>query len=423
MKALIVGSGGREHALVWKISQSPLVAELFCAPGNGGTSEIAANISITADDPGALINFVKKEKVDLTIVGPEAPLVGGIANSFHSEGLKLFGPTKNAAMIEGSKAYAKILMNQVNVPQASFELFHNPDSALSYLSSQRYPIVIKASGLAAGKGAIVARTKDEAEKAVKELMIERRFGKAGETILIEEFLKGEEASLLALTDGDTILPFVSSQDHKQVYDNDEGPNTGGMGAYAPAPILNEGAASGIVDTVMLPVIDALKKEGVRYKGVLYAGLMISGEEAKVLEFNCRFGDPETQAILPLLKSDLFEALLMTVNGELKQAKFDWLQQSAACVVLASGGYPLTYEKGKEIRGLDHLKGRKDITVFHAGTKQEHGKMLTSGGRVLGVTGTGNNLKEAIDTTYAAVEHISFDAMHYRKDIGQKGLGR
>ncbi len=423
MKTLIIGSGGREHTLAWKIRQSPLVEKIFCAPGNGGTTDIAENIAISPDDPGALINFVKQEKIDLTIVGPEAPLVGGIANSFHSEGLKLFGPTKNAAMLEGSKAYAKILMNQAKVPQASFELFHNPDAALSYLSSQSFPIVIKASGLAAGKGAIVARTKEEALKAVNDIMVKKRFGKAGDTILVEEFLKGEEVSLLVLTDGKTILPFLSSQDHKQAYDNDAGPNTGGMGAYAPAPILSAEEADKIIDTIILPVINALKKEGVRYRGVLYAGLMINEEAAKVLEFNCRFGDPETQAILPLLKSDLFEALLMTVNGELDQMRFHWMDGSAACVVLASGGYPAKYEKGKEITGLDRLKQRKDVTVFHAGTKKEKAKFLTAGGRVLGVTGTGNTLAQAIEITYGAIQELSFEAMHYRTDIGQKGLQR
>ena len=423
MNALIVGSGGREHTLAWKIRQSTLVDEIFCAPGNGGTAEIAANIDIAANEPGALVNFAKKEKIALTIVGPEVPLVAGIANLFQSEGLKLFGPTKNAATLEGSKAYAKILMNQVQVPQASFELFHNPDKALSYLKLQSFPLVIKASGLAAGKGAIIAKTQDEAEKAVKEIMIDRRFGTAGDTILVEEFLKGEEVSLLVLTDGNTILPFVSSQDHKQVYDNDEGPNTGGMGAYAPAPVLTEETTGKIIDSIILPVIDALRKEGVRYKGVLYAGLMIAEEGVKVLEFNCRFGDPETQAILPLLKSDLFEALLMTVNGELNQLTFDWMDGSAVCVVLASGGYPLRYKKGEEIQGLENLKEERTVTVFHAGTKKENGKLMTAGGRVLGVTGTGKNLNDAIQTTYRAIKRISFDAMHYRTDIGQKGLNR
>lgn len=421
MKVLIIGGGGREHTIAWKIKQSSLVDEIYCAPGNGGTHQVATNIAIASDDHGALINFAKREKVGLTIVGPEAPLVGGIANAFQSEGLKIFGPAKNAATLEGSKAYAKILMQRLGVPQASFELFHNPDTALSYLASLSFPAVVKASGLAAGKGAIVARTPDEAENAVKEIMIEKRFGKAGETIIIEEFLAGEEVSLLVLTDGETVLPFLSSQDHKQAYDNDRGPNTGGMGAYAPAPLLAKEDAGNIIEKIVLPVIEELRKEGVRYRGVLYAGLMISGGEAKILEFNCRFGDPETQAILPLLKSDLLEALLMTVNGELKRAKFDWFQQSAVCVVLASGGYPAKYEKGKEVKGLDRLNSRKDVTVFHAGTKHAQGKLLTAGGRVLGVTGTGDNLREAIETTYTAIESISFDDMHYRRDIGQKGL--
>ncbi|MCK4234096.1 phosphoribosylamine--glycine ligase [candidate division WOR-3 bacterium] len=423
MRVLVVGGGGREHTLVWKIAKSPLVDDIFCAPGNGGTVEIANNIDINAEDIGELINFAKKEKIDLTVVGPEIPLVKGITNKFKGEGLNIFGPSKNAAMIEGSKAFAKLLMERVKIPQAAFEKFHNPERATDYLRKQNFPIVIKASGLAAGKGVIIINSFDEAEKTVKEIMTNKKFGTAGETIIIEEFLKGEEVSLLVLTDGVTILPFLSSQDHKQVYNDDKGPNTGGMGAYAPAPVLDRKEAGKVINSIILPVLDAMKTEGAKYKGILYVGLMITEDGLKVLEFNCRFGDPETQAILPLINSDLVEALLMTINGELKNAKIEWNDRSAVCVVLASGGYPGKYEKGKEIHGLKKLKGRDDVVVFHAGTKKENGRLLTTGGRVLGVTGMGDNLKDAIQTTYAAIGEISFEGMHYRKDIGRKGLKR
>lgn len=421
MKVLVVGGGGREHTLVWKITQSSLVDVVFCAPGNGGTAEIANNLNIKAEEIGELIRFAKNENIDLTVVGPEGPLVNGISDSFKSEGLAVFGPSKNAAMIEGSKIYSKMLMERVSVPQASFEKFHNAERAIDYLKGQNFPVVIKASGLAAGKGVIIVNNIDEAKMTILDIMIERRFGKSGETIVIEEFLRGEEVSLLVLSDGETVLPFISSQDHKQVFDDDKGPNTGGMGAYAPAPILGKEKTENLVDRIILPVLDELKKEGVQYRGVLYAGLIFSEEGPKVLEFNCRFGDPETQAILPLLKSDLAEVLLKTVNGELKGTTFQWENSSAVCVVLASGGYPGSYEKGKEIEGLNSLKDRNDIVVFHAGTRVEGNKLLTNGGRVLGVTGIGNTLEDAINKTYSAIENITFKSMHFRKDIGKKGL--
>ncbi len=421
MRVLVVGAGGREHSLVWKISTSSLVDEIFCAPGNGGTAEIASNIDIKAENTGALIHFAKKEKIDLTVIGPEGPLVNGIMNAFKGEGLTVFGPSKNAAMIEGSKVYAKILMDRVNIPQAAFQHFHTAEKATEYLKEQNYPLVIKASGLAAGKGVIIVHSQDEAKKIVQDIMVNNRFGKAGKTIIIEEFLRGEEVSLLVLSDGKSVLPFVSSQDHKQAYDDDRGPNTGGMGAYAPAPILDETQTGKVIDTIIMPVLDGLRKEGIKYQGVLYAGLIITDDGPKVLEFNCRFGDPETQAILPLLKSDLAEALLMTTRGELKHAKFEWSERSAVCVVLASGGYPDTYEKGKEITGLEKLKGRDDVVVFHAGTRKDRQRTITAGGRVLGVTGVGKNLNEAIEVSYSAIGNITFNDMHYRKDIGQKGL--
>ena len=423
MRVLVVGGGGREHTLVWKIGRSSLVDEIFCAPGNGGTTEIANNIDIKANDIGSLLTFAKKERIDLTVVGPEVPLVDGITNSFRNEGLTIFGPSKDAATIEGDKSFAKRLVKKVDIPQAAFMDFHEPQEAIGYLKEQSFPIVIKASGLAAGKGVIIVNNMDEAEKTVQDIMLNKRFGKSGEIIVIEEFLTGEEVSLLVLTDGKNVLPFLSSQDHKQVYDDDRGPNTGGMGAYSPAPVLNEEEAGKVIDRIILPLLQGMRNEGAQYTGVLYTGLMITVDGPKVLEFNCRFGDPEIQAIMPLFNSDLVETILMTINGELKNARIEWSRGSAVCVALASGGYPGKYEKEKEITGLERLKGKKDIVVFHAGTKKENGRLLTTGGRVLGVTGIGNTLKETIETTYSAVEEISFEGMHYRKDIGKKGLVR
>jgi len=423
MRVLVVGGGGREHTLVWKIGRSSLVDEVFCAPGNGGTTEIANNIDINANDIGSLLTFAKKERIDLTVVGPEAPLVDGITDSFRNEGLTIFGPSKDAATIEGNKSFAKRLMKKVDIPQAAFMDFHEPQEAIGYLRGQSFPIVIKASGLAAGKGVIIVNNMDEAEKTVQDIMLNKRFGKSGEIIVIEEFLIGEEVSLLVLTDGKNVLPFLSSQDHKQVNDDDRGPNTGGMGAYAPAPVLNEEEAGKVIDRIILPLLQGMRNEGAQYTGVLYAGLMITVDGPKVLEFNCRFGDPEIQAIMPLFNSDLVETILMTINGELKNARIEWSRGNAVCVALASGGYPGKYEKEKEIKGLERLKGKEDIVVFHAGTKKENGGILTTGGRVLGVTGIGSTLKEAIETTYSAVKEISFEGMHYRKDIGKKGLVR
>jgi len=421
MRVLVVGGGGREHTLVWKIAQSPLCDRIFCAPGNGGTLEIAENIDIGAEDIDGLLSFAKGEGIDLTVIGPEVPLVNGISDIFKEQGLSVFGPGKNGAMIEGSKAFAKSLMRKMGVKQAAFEEFMNPDKALSYLRTEQFPVVIKASGLAAGKGAIIVDDFTEAEKAINEIMVEKRFGASGDVVVIEEFLKGEEVSLLVLTDGETVIPFISSQDHKQVFDGDKGPNTGGMGAYAPAPVLEKRDAGKVIDTIILPILEGLRKEGIEYKGVLYAGIMMTEDGAKVLEFNCRFGDPETQVILPLLDSDLLEVLLMTANGELKNASLKWSEGSAVCVILASGGYPGKYEKGKQITGINRLKGKEDIVLFHAGTREENEKLITAGGRVLGVTGIGSNLKDAIDKTYAAVSEISFEGMYYRKDIGNKGL--
>lgn len=423
MKVLIIGGGGREHTLAWQIRKSPLVDDIFCTPGNGGTEEIANNVEIKAEETGKLLRFAKQEEIDLSIVGPEAPLVSGIVDTFQDEGLKIFGPNRDAASIEGSKAFSRELMKKMGVPQPSHCIFSDPQDAKNYLEQMDFPLVIKASGLAAGKGAIIVVNMDEANKTLDDMMVKKTFGKAGEKVVIEEFLKGEEVSLLVLTDGKNVLPFVSSQDHKPIYEGDKGPNTGGMGAYAPAPVLNQIEAGKVIDTIILPVLSGLKEEGIEYKGVLYAGLMITEQGPKVLEYNCRFGDPETQAILPLLDSDLAASLIATIEGDLNNIQFKWKTGSAVCVVLASGGYPIEYKKGKEISGLEKLKPIEDIVVFHAGTRREEGKLVTSGGRVLGITGIGNNLKQAIESTYSAIGKVTFDKMYYRKDIGKKGLNR
>lgn len=421
MKVLVIGGGGREHTLAWQIRKSPLVDNIFCAPGNGGTKEIAKNIDIKTEDIRELIKFAKQEEIDLSIVGPEIPLVKGIVDAFQEEGLKIFGPNRDAAIIEGSKAFSRKLMNKMGISQPSYNIFNDVQKATDYLKQLEFPVVIKASGLAAGKGAIIVNNPEDGKQTIHDMMINKRFGKSGEKVVVEEFLEGEEVSLLVLTDGKDIIPFISSQDHKPIYEGDRGPNTGGMGAYAPAPVLNQEETGKVIDTIILPVLSGLKEEEIDYKGVLYAGLIITEQGPKVLEFNCRFGDPETQAILPLLDSDLAESLIATIEGDIKNVRFKWTSGSAVCVVLASGGYPVEYEKGKEISGLEKLKPREDIVVFHAGTRREEGKLITSGGRVLGITGLGNNLKQAIETAYSAVGKVSFDKMYYRKDIGKKGL--
>ncbi|MCF7908883.1 MAG: phosphoribosylamine--glycine ligase [Candidatus Omnitrophica bacterium] len=420
MKVLVIGSGGREHCLAWKLSQSALVDKLYCAPGNGGTVLLAENLDISATDIESLLKFAKTEKIDLTVVGPEAPLVKGIVDQFESQGLKIFGPRKDLARLEGSKVFSKEMMRKFSVPTADFEVFDSPDKAKEYIDRKGAPIVIKADGLAAGKGVIVARTQDEAKDAIDMIMVDRKFGSAGYRVIIEDCLKGQEASILIFSDGETILPLVSSQDHKAAFDGDKGPNTGGMGAYSPAPLVNDQLLKKIIDQVFKPLIDGLRAEGKPYRGILYAGLMIKDEEISVLEFNVRFGDPETQAILPKLKSDLFEIMLKTAEGRLNGVNLEWDERFCLCVVLASGGYPGNYEKFKEITGLEKLENREDVFVFHAGTKFNQ-KLLTSGGRVLGVVGLGDTIKDAQIKAYQAIDDIQFDKMFYRKDIGDKAL--
>jgi len=431
MRVLVVGSGGREHALVWKIAQSKLVDKIFCAPGNGGISKQAECIDIKAEDIPRLLGFVKKEKIDLTVVGPEAPLAGGIVDEFNNYKLRIFGPNKKAAQLEASKVFAKELMAKYNIPTADFKIFDEAREAKKYIEIKGAPCVVKADGLAQGKGVIVARTIDEAKQAVKLIMEEKIFGDSGNRIIIEDCLEGEEASIIVLTDSKDVIPLASSQDHKRVFDGDKGGNTGGMGAYSPAPVVTSELFKEILEKIIYRTIDGLVKEGMNYKGVLYAGIMITKEGPKVLEFNVRFGDPETQAILPRLKSDLLEAMLAASNETsgkfIKTGGMNWDRRACVCVVCASGGYPGEYEKGKKILGLEEVEKMKDVVVFHAGTKElanlrtQEPKIVTNGGRVLGVTGLGNTIKEAIEHTYQAVDKIHFDGMHYRRDIGQKAI--
>lgn len=421
MKILVIGSGGREHALVWKIAQSKLVDKIFCAPGNGGISQQAECVDIKAEDIPRLLEFAKKEKIDLTVVGPEIPLALGIVDEFENNKLRVFGPCKNAARLEASKVFSKELMWKYKVPTAAFKVFDNCEEALAYIDKQGAPCVVKADGLAAGKGVVVAKTVDEAKQAVFLIMREKAFGSAGDKVVIEECLQGQEASILVITDGKEVVALASAQDHKRVFDNDQGPNTGGMGVYSPAPVVTPELFREIMDKIIYRTIDGLAKEGIEYRGVLYAGVMLTKEGPKTLEFNVRFGDPETEAILPRLKSDLVEIMLATSEGKLSRVRtLEWDSRACVCVVCASGGYPGEYEKGKEISGLDEAVKMKDVVVFHAGTRLTT-KYLTSGGRVLGVTGLGNTISEAIKITYQAVEKINFAGMHYRKDIGKRAL--
>jgi len=425
VKVAVIGKGGREHTLVWKIAQSKDVEKVYCLPGNAGTArtEKAENVSLGDDSFKGIADFVKEKQVDLTVVGPEDPLVDGIVDHFQKQGLNIFGPDKKAAIIEGSKIFARKLLQKYGIPSAEFKAFEDAEKAKEYLHEKGVPIVVKADGLAAGKGVIICDTKQEAEQAIDKIMVEKAFGDAGNKLILEEKLVGEEASYLVFTDGETIKPMVSSQDHKPIYDGDKGQNTGGMGAYSPAPVVTEELEKDILETIMQAAVDAMRKDGRPYKGVLYGGLMISDGKPKVLEFNCRFGDPETQALLPRLDSDLVPILQSCIDGNLGEQEVNWSSKPACCVVMASGGYPGSYEKGKEISGLEEAAKLPDTIVFHAGTKLEDSKVLTNGGRVLGVTALGNSIKESIENAYKAVEKISFEKAHYRKDIGQKALDR
>jgi len=421
MKVLVIGSGGREHALVWKIMQSSKVDKIYCAPGNAGISRLAECIDVSATDVKGLLQLALQEEIDLTIVGPESSLVEGVVDAFTEKNLRIFGPTKKAAILEGSKVFSKEFLEKYNVPSASFKVFKDRKKAKKYIDHCGAPIVVKADGLAAGKGVIVAKSVKEAKNAVDLIMKERAFGSAGEKIIIEECLSGEEASFIAFTDGKTVLPLPTSQDHKAVYENDEGPNTGGMGAYSPAPIVTDEIAEFVMNKVMLPTVKGLKAEGRPYTGMLYAGLMIDGDDINVLEFNCRFGDPEAQPLLMRLKSDIVDIFEAAIDGKLEKIDMKIDPRPTVCVVMASGGYPGSYENGKIIRGLTNISGIKGVEVFHAGTGRKDGRTVTNGGRVLGITAVGNTLKEAITKSYTAVDQIKWTNCYFRRDIGGKAL--
>jgi phosphoribosylamine--glycine ligase / phosphoribosylformylglycinamidine cyclo-ligase len=416
MRVMVVGSGGREHTLTWKLSHSPRVRELFVAPGNGGTAAMAQNVPIAAADIPALVSFARQENIDLTVVGPEDPLAAGLVDALSEAGLRAFGSTGAAAQLEGSKAFAKRFMVEEGIPTGMGAVFEDHQAALAYLRGQEMPIVIKASGLAAGKGVAVCSTLEEAKAALCRAMVERAFGDAGDRVLIEECLVGEEASLLAFSDGETVIPMLPARDYKRVGDGDEGPNTGGMGCYAPSPYLPPAMIEEAMARILQPTVDGMRRRGTPYVGVLYAGLMLTDQGPRVLEFNCRFGDPETQVLLPLLENDLIEIFLACIEGRLDKIEVRWKPEHTVCVVLASGGYPGSYEKGKVITGVDKVNRMSDVVVFQAGTKREGDRLLTAGGRVLAVTATGPSLLKAREKAYAAVEHIHFDGAQHRRDI-------
>lgn len=447
MKVLVIGSGGREHALCWKLAQSSLLGRLYCAPGNAGIARHAECVPVAADDLSGLRTFAERKGIDLTVVGPEAPLVAGIVDEFQSAGLKIFGPARSAAQLEGSKAFAKRFMQKYGIPTAGFGIFDNYDAAIAALQRvgaqhaaplRKYPVVIKASGLAAGKGVIICQDADRAGETLRAMLLEGRFGEAGSSVVIEEYLQGDEASILALSDGENYFCFPPSQDHKRLLDGDQGPNTGGMGAYAPAPVITPDLQAQIEGRILKPTLAGLREEGSPFMGCLYLGLMMTADGPKVLEYNCRFGDPEAQAVLPLYDGDLLELCLAVANGDISR----WGGQAflpvhgagqtgmpdlpkgrdaAVCVVLASGGYPGSYEKGKPISGLDDLPARAGVVAFHAGTKLKDGHIVTDGGRVLGVTARARNLPLAVELAYQGVGRIHFEGMSYRKDIARKGL--
>lgn len=423
MQVLVIGGGGREHTLVWKLAQSKSVTKIYAAPGNPGMKGLAECVDLDIADLDGLADWAEKHAIDLTVVGPEAPLVAGIVDVFKARGLTIFGPSAKAAEIEGSKIFSKELMEKYGVPTAFFKVCDNLADARAFVEEKGAPIVIKADGLAAGKGVVVAMTKDEALDALDDMMGHHKFGSAGNRVVIEEFMEGEEASLLAFTDGKTIVPMLAAQDHKRVNDGDQGPNTGGMGAYCPAPVMTAALKEKTVKEVLRPIVDALAKEGRPYSGCLYAGLMVKGDSVKVVEFNARFGDPETQVVLPLLQSDLAEIMAACAKGTLQPEMVEWSDKAAVCVVMASGGYPGSYKKGLPITGLKAAGAMEDVVVFHAGTREEDGKILTNGGRVLGVTAVADDIPSAQQKAYDAVDKIHFEGAHFRQDIAWRALRR
>ncbi len=423
MNILVIGSGGREHTLAWKLSQSPKADKIYALPGNPGMADVAMCVEgISITDNAAVVDFAQKHDIGLVVVGPEVPLTNGLVDAVTAAGIKAFGPVQAAAQIEGSKAFSKALMKKYNIPTAKYEVFTEAKAAREYIRQEGAPIVIKADGLAAGKGVIVAMTEEEALQAITDIMEDQEFGAAGSRVVIEEFMEGEEASLLCFTDGKTICPMISSQDHKRAYDGDKGPNTGGMGTYAPAPVMTDKMVQEAYDKILVPTIKAMEAEGKPYKGCLYAGLMITAEGPKVVEFNARFGDPETQVVLPLLNSDLVDIMLACADGTLAEQDIQWSDGAAVCVVMAAGGYPKAYKKGDAITGLDEAKNAGAL-IFHAGTAHKDGQIVTDGGRVLGVVAKADTVRAAVDKAYAGVEKISFKDAFYRKDIAHRALER
>ena len=419
MKVCVIGNGGREHALAWRLSISPSVTKVYAIPGSAAMSDCAELVGIDWQQSDHLITFLKDNQVDLVVVGPEAPLVAGLADTLNKAGIPVFGPSKAAAQLEGSKVFAKDLMKKYNIPTAAYGVFHKVDEAKEFIGQTGAPIVVKADGLAAGKGVVVAMTIDEANAAVEDMLSGNRFGEAGSTVVIEEFMEGEEASLLAFVDGKTVVPMIASQDHKRIFDGDKGPNTGGMGTYAPAPVLTDALRDEAMKTILEPMVEAMQKEGMPYVGCLYAGLMITPQGPKVVEFNARFGDPETQVVLPLLDSDLGQIMMACATGSLTADMVKWKDSSAACVILASKGYPETSSKGDVIHG--DIKQHDTTIVFHSGTKLIGDEYVTNGGRVFGVVGLGKDLRTALDRAYERIAHIDFEGMQYRTDIGAKAF--
>ncbi len=419
MKILVVGSGGREHTIIRKLKESPKVDKIYAAPGNGGISRDAECVNIGAMDKEGIAKFAKENAVDIVFVAPDDPLADGMVDTLTENGIRAFGPCANAAVIESSKVFSKNLMKKYNIPTAEYEVFDDPKKAMEYIEKKgKYPVVVKADGLALGKGVIIAQNHDEARAALKEIMEDKKFGKSGNNVVVEEFLTGPEVSVLAFTDGKTLKPMVSSKDHKRAYDNDEGLNTGGMGTISPNPYYTDEIAEICRKTIFEPTVAAMNSENRTFKGCLYFGLMITPDGPKVIEYNARFGDPEAQVVLPRLKTDFVDIIEAVIDGRLDEINIEWSEEATACVVMASGGYPLAYKKGIEIKGLDDNGQIDGATVYHAGTKYENGKFYTNGGRVLGITASGKTLDEALNKAYAAVEKISFDNAHYRRDIGK-----
>ena len=420
MKILVVGGGGREHTIVWKIAQSPKADKIYCAPGNGGIASLAECVDISATDVEGIVKFAKEKEIDLVMVAPDDPLVMGMVDALEKEGIRAFGPRANAAIIEGSKVFSKELMKKYNIPTAGYEVFTESAKAIEYLKEQNsYPAVIKAEGLALGKGVIIAQNEEEAVNGIKEIMEDKKFGDSGNRVVIEEFLTGPEVSVLAFTDGKTVKPMVSAQDHTRAYDNDKGLNTGGMGTFSPSRLYDEAKAEECMNNIFLPTIKAMSAEGRPFKGVLYFGLMMTENGVKVIEYNCRFGDPETQVVLPRLKTDLVDIMEAVIDERLDEINIEWEDNAAVCVVMASGGYPVSYKKGYEISGIADAEAMDDMIVFHAGTKVSDGKILTNGGRVLGVTAVAENLDAAIKRAYEGVSKISWTDEFHRSDIGIK----